>query len=245
MTFAADFRRVTSRGALITAIGTDEATFDAVLTFEPPRTREEQKTAAHLTAGAIQIADIPIFFRHDIPKRNPHRGHRTVWEPLLAKLEYKALARRLETFLQVTLPGYPHDAVYGYRLGRNIRENAAAHAGHEALLTVDLRDFFPSISRDRIAQLFEMLGIEAEVADLLARFVTIGGGLPLGLPTSPVLSNAVALPLDLACEALAKTTDATYTRYADDLTFSSDRELPDLSGDFISRTPRRTFASII
>jgi RNA-directed DNA polymerase len=228
MTFPADFRRISSREVLITAIGTDEATFDAVLAFDPPRTREEQTAADQLTDGSIQITDIPIFFRHDIPKRNRHRGHRTVWEPLLAKLEYKALARRLETFFQVTLPGYPHDAVYGYRPGRNIRENAAAHAGHEALLTVDLRDFFPSISRERIARLFETLGIGLEVADLLAGFVTIGGGLPLGLPTSPVLSNAVALPLDLACEALAKTTDATYTRYADDLTFSSDSELPDL-----------------
>jgi hypothetical protein len=229
MTFPADFSRITSREALIVAIGTDEAMFDAVLAFDPPASREEQQQE---TAGpalqAVSIADIPMFFRHDIPKRNRKRGYRTVWEPLLSKPAYKALARRLETFFRIALPGYPHDAVYGYRAGRNIRENAAAHTGHAALLTTDLQDFFPSISKDRITQLFEALGIMPSVADLLARFVTIGGALPLGLPTSPVISNAIALPLDLACEALAKSSDATYTRYADDLSFSGNAGLPEL-----------------
>ncbi len=228
MTFPGDLRRITSREALIVAIGTDEATFDAVLAFDPPLKREETTERSESVVGPTSALSIPMFFRHDIPKRNRRRGYRTVWEPLLAKLEYKALARRLETFFQILLPGYPHDAVYGYRQGRNIRENAAVHTGHEGLLTVDLREFFPSISEDRIGRLFKTLGIGSEVADLLAEFVTIGGGLPLGLPTSPVISNAVALPLDLACEALAKATDTTYTRYADDLTFSGIGNLPDL-----------------
>lgn len=228
MTFPADFRRVTSREALIVAIGTDGAMFDAILAFDPPTSRDKQREAERQAVQAVSISDVPVFFRHDIPKRNRKRGYRTVWEPLLVKPEYKALARRLETFFRIALPGYPHDAVYGYRPGRNIRENAAAHAGHAALLTADLQDFFPSISKNRIAQLFEALGIVPSVADLLARFVTIGGALPLGLPTSPVISNAIALPLDLACEALAKSMDATYTRYADDLSFSSDAKLPEL-----------------
>ncbi|MGX9120464.1 reverse transcriptase family protein [Mesorhizobium sp. BHbsci] len=228
MTFPADFRRITSREALIVAIGTDKAKFNAVLAFDPPTSQEEQREAARRALKAESIADVLIFFRHDIPKRNRKRGCRTVWEPLLAKPEYKALARRLETFFRIALPGYLHDAVYGYRPGRNIRENAGAHAGHAALLATDLQDFFPSISKDRIAQLFEALGIVPSVADLLARFVPIGGALPLGLPTSPVISNAIALPLDLACEALAKSMDATYTRYADDLTFSGNAGLPEL-----------------
>lgn len=226
MTFAADFRRVTSREALIAAIGTDEATFEAILAFDPPRTREAQVEAAQRAAGTVSIADIPVFLRHDIPKRNRKRGHRTVWEPLLGKADYRALARRLETFFRIALHGYPHDAVYGYRPGRNIRENASAHAGHAKLLNADLENFFPSITTARVAALFERLGLVADVADLLARFVTIGSGLPLGLPTSPVISNAVALPLDLACAALASGANATYTRYADDLTFSGHDELP-------------------
>lgn len=227
MTFPADFRRVTTREALIIAIGTDHDTFDAVLAFDPP-SREAQIEAAKRPPRSTSISDIPVFLRHDVPKRNRKRGYRTLWEPLLAKLEYRTLARRLETFFQIALQGYPHAAAYGYRPGRNIRENAEAHAGHARLLTVDLQEFFPSISTDRIALLLAELGIVAEVADLLARFVTIGSGLPLGLPTSPVISNAVALPLDIACEALANSCGAVYTRYADDLSFSGHADLPDL-----------------
>nr|WP_313634457.1 hypothetical protein [Brevundimonas diminuta] len=74
MTFPADFRRVTTREALITAIGTDEATFEAILAFDPPRTREEQIEALQRAADAASIEDIPVFLRHDIPKRNRRRG---------------------------------------------------------------------------------------------------------------------------------------------------------------------------
>lgn len=98
MTFPADFRRVTTRQALIAAIGTDEATFEAILAFDPPRTRDEQIEALQRAADAASIEDFPVFLRHDIPKRNRQRGHRTVWESLLGKPEYRTLARRLETF---------------------------------------------------------------------------------------------------------------------------------------------------
>lgn len=224
MTFRADFRRISSRSALIAAIGTDEATFDAVLAFEPPPRRDPQP----VDQATVQVLEMPLFFRHDIPKRNRARGYRTVWEPALAKSEYKALARRLETFFRLVLPDFPHDAVYGYRSGRNIRENAAVHAGNTLLLSIDLEDFFPSISLERVAQLFEATGIDSAIADLLARFVTIGGSLPLGLPTSPVISNAVALPLDRSCQALADISGISYTRYADDLSFSGNISLPDI-----------------
>lgn len=225
MKFRADFRRVSSRESLIAAIGTDEATFDAVLAFEPPPRREGQP----VDTSTIQTLEMPVFFRHDIPKRNRARGYRTVWEPVLAKLEYKALASRLESFFRLALPGFPHAAAYGYRPGRNIRENAAAHAGSAMLVTVDIEEFFPSISVGRITQLFSGIGVEPTIAELLARFLTIGGALPLGLPTSPVISNAIAVPLDVACQAVAEAANATYTRYADDLSFSSNAILPDIN----------------
>jgi len=170
---------------------------------------------------------IPVFFRHDIPKRNPARGVRTVWEPSIeVKSVYKALARRLDLFFRAHLDGFPHDAAYGFRVGRNIRENAAPHAGHRHLVATDIEDFFPSISVDRIQGLFNELGCRKDAAQALAQFVTIGGELPVGLPTSPVISNAVALPLDRDLAALAATTGSTYTRYADDIALSGDVEPP-------------------
>lgn len=223
MTFVADFRRITSRETLIAALGTDAATFEAILAFEPPPPRDPQPVDPEV----VRVVEIPLFFRHDIMKRNRARGHRTVWEPALAKAEYKALARRLDTFLRLALPGFPHESAYGYRAGRNIRENAGAHTGHARLLCVDIQDFFGSIRTGQVAHLFGSVGVDPEIADLLAQFVTIGGSLPLGLPTSPVISNAVALPLDGACRAIADAAEATYTRYVDDLSFSGNA-LPEI-----------------
>ena len=224
MTFRIDFRKIGSRAALIAAIGTDDASFEAVISFEPPPGPNIQP----VDQLPPHVIEIPIFFRHDIPKRNRARGYRTVWEPAIAGAEFKALARRLESFFRLTLSGFPHDAAYGYRPGRNIRENAARHAGHANLLIVDLLNFFPSISAERIVQLFVSLGVADEIAELLARFVTIDGHLPMGLPTSPVISNAIALPPDIACQALADAAGVTYTRYADDLSFSGNIDLPEI-----------------
>jgi hypothetical protein len=226
MGFAYDFRRITTRQALIEALGIDDGVFQFVLDFVAPRPAWE-KPPGHATK--VEILDIPAFLRHDIPKKNPKRGHRTVWEPLLTKSVYKALARRLDNFFRFACVGYPHECAFGYRAGRNIRENASVHAGHKFLLSVDIKDFFPSISRNAVSALLQSMDVSEEVAGLLARFVTITDALPLGLPTSPVISNAIAVPIDEALSRLAAGCSAVYTRYSDDMSFSGNGELPELS----------------
>jgi len=226
-TFRYDLRKVTTRDALIAALGTDPSTFAAILEFVPPPPRRAQ-AERDPESDRVKILEIPMFFRHDIPKRKRKGETRTAWEPTLAKSEYKAFARRLDSFFRLAMDGFPHERAYGFLPGRNIRENATVHAGHRNLLCVDVMDFFPTISEVRVSRLFRDLGVDAAVSDLLARFLTIEGSLPLGFPTSPVLSNAIAMPLDAACEELAARCGAVYTRYADDLSFSGDGDLPDL-----------------
>ncbi|MGO6984327.1 reverse transcriptase family protein [Rhizobium leguminosarum] len=224
MIFAHDFRRIESRHALIEALGIDERVFDSVLNFVPPPPYSARSPQPETV---VAIVELPAFLRHDIPKRNAKRGHRIAWEPILAMSVYKALARWFETFFRLCLPGYPHGAVFGYRPGRNIRENANAHKGQRFLLSLDVENFFPSITREKVAELFHSLGMVPATADLLARFVTIAGSLPLGLPTSPIISNAIALPVDNALNELAAKTGAIYTRYSDDVSLSSNIALPD------------------
>ncbi|ASW09556.1 reverse transcriptase family protein [Rhizobium sp. 11515TR] len=226
MSFNYDFSRTTSRGSLLAALSIDEALFTQVLDFVPP---PPAWSVPPSPPDEISKLMLPAFLRHDIPKRNTKRGHRTVWEPVLAKGTYKALGRRLDSFFRHKLDGYPHKSSFGYRPGRNIRENAAVHRGKKFLLSLDLQDFFPSISRSRIAATFEHLGIAPDIAALLARFVTISDALAMGLPTSPTISNAVALCLDQALEELALRSGAVYTRYSDDISISSDNALPDLA----------------
>ncbi|HEX3920574.1 MAG TPA: reverse transcriptase family protein [Caulobacteraceae bacterium] len=232
MPFRYDFTRLTTRDQLVARLGLTQELFDFVIDFqpppEPPPVKEPGPAGDPNARIVIEAIEIPAFFRHRIPKRNKVRGYRTVWETLLFKNEYKALGRWLSGYLEYKLSSFPHPAAFGYLGGRNIKDNAAAHCGHERLLVIDILDFFPSITAVRIEALFVETGMTPEVASALSSFVTIDGVLPIGLSTSPVLSNAIFLPTDIQLQELAHASGATYTRYSDDLSFSGDGDLPNL-----------------
>lgn len=218
-----DLTRIKERDQLIRFLQVDEADFQIVLSFD-----SAAKSTERVSDDQIVISDIPVFFRHNIPKRNRKRGYRTVWEPSFHLNAYKALSRRLGNFLSHTLPNFPHPRAFGYVGGKNIRENAWDHRGKKFLISVDIEAFFPSIKKDRISQMLQGIGVNEVVAELLARFVTIDGALALGLPTSPTIANAICLEMDMAMEELAKQTGSVFSRYADDISFSSDTSLPSL-----------------
>lgn len=224
MSFQYDLRRLTKKAHLLNFLELREEIFDAVLAFVPYDRQSEL-----IAVNGVYTVSGPLFVRHDIPKKNTKRGTRLVWEPLYLKRHYKALGRRLNNFFKEAVPGFPHERSFGYIGRRNIRENAWDHCGHEFLISIDLKDFFPSIKVARITDFLVNTGMDAIVADLLSRFVTIGGTLPLGLPTSPTIANAICLPLDQRLTALARKYQATNSRYADDISFSSDTFLPTLA----------------
>ena len=224
MKFEYDLTQLKTKEHLIRFLGVDEAVFEFVLAFEPNAPCPDE----YSSDGAL-LLKIPPFISHRIPKKNPKRGYRIVWEPLLLKNEYKTLARRLHAYFKHSIPQYPHPRSFGYVGGRNIRENAREHCGHKLLITIDLENFFPSISAARIENLLLEIGISPAAANWLSLFITIGGVLPLGLPTSPIIANAISTPMDIEFAALAQKYGATFSRYADDLSFSGDEELPSLA----------------
>ena len=144
----------------------------------------------------------------------------------------------------------PHGAAHGFCRGRSIATNAREHCGRAIVIRFDLQDFFTSIPTAKVAAIFDSLGYPEKVARSLAGLCTtrlplrIWNGkpgvrderdhaawtrlalphLPQGAPTSPALANLCALKLDYRLSALARNVDATYTRYADDLTFSGPAE---------------------
>lgn len=129
-----------------------------------------------------------------------------------------------------------HDAATGFRRGKSAANCAAVHAGQAIVLKMDLQDFFGSISRYRVQALFSQANYPSGVSQQLARLVTAAPvpsserfeagtlldrtRLPQGSPSSPALANAIAFRLDRRLTGLARSLDATYTRYADDLVFS-------------------------
>lgn len=113
---------------------------------------------------------------------------------------------------------------------RNILSNAKNHTGTKWLINIDLCNFFETIKYDSVWAYFKGLGYEEEVVTLLAKLCTYKHKLPQGAPTSPILSNLIARPMDDELVSLAQSYNCNYSRYADDITFSgiSDKHLPSI-----------------
>ena len=134
------------------------------------------------------------------------------------------------------------DPAHGFVKGRSTVTNAKPHVGMKVLVNLDLKDFFPTITFPRVRGLFESMGYSGAVATIFALlctesprrrveydgkpyFVAIGPrALPQGACTSPSISNLVTRTLDKRLSGMASKLAWRYTRYADDLSFSSDRE---------------------
>lgn len=135
-----------------------------------------------------------------------------------------------------------HEAAHGFVPGRSIVTNARAHVGRDVVVNCDLKDFFPSLTFRRVKGKFRGLGYPEAVATILALICTepdvdaleLDGErlfaakgprrLPQGAPTSPALTNLVCMRLDARLTGLARSLGFTYTRYADDMTFSGSGE---------------------
>ena len=123
---------------------------------------------------------------------------------------------------RILLPVHVHPAATGFRNGLSIVHNARPHLGKKEVLKLDIRKFFPSIKRRKVVQVFQTIGYPKNVSEVLAELCCLNGSLPQGAPTSPALSNIIVREMDKRLQEIAGEHGLTYTRYADDLTFSGD-----------------------
>ena len=155
--------------------------------------------------------------------------------PRLKRAQYWILGNILEK-----LP--LHDTAHGFVNQRSIVTNAEPHVSADVVVNMDLKDFFPTVTYKRIKGVFCKLGYCEEVATVLALLcsepevdeVELDGEtfyvarseryLPQGAPTSPAISNLLCRNLDRRVFGASKKLEFTYTRYADDLTFSGTRK---------------------
>lgn len=153
-----------------------------------------------------------------IPKKSG--GKRTIyvqnpWE----KHNYRYYGQQLAEFYEKNGNGVAH----GFVSGKSPVTNAQAHIGKKFTLSFDLKDFFDTVTKDHL--------IRAGVDEELAKRVCYNGATRQGLSSSPTAANCAAIPLDKKIENAIISNkgenffverDIVYTRYADDLTFSSD-----------------------
>ncbi len=113
-----------------------------------------------------------------------------------------------------------HSSAHGFAKNKSILTNARIHKDCDYLLKIDIKDFFPSITKDDVFSIFYVLGYPQNVSAYLASLCCLEGELPQGSPCSPILSNIRCRRLDARLSALAKVMGLRYTRYADDMAFS-------------------------
>lgn len=137
---------------------------------------------------------------------------------------YKHILKLLAVYLneQYEVP----DCVCGYVKGKSILQNSNKHLGKKYVIKADIKDFFYSISIDKVKEMFMAYSNNEEISILLSKLVTYNGILYPGLITSPIISNIILKDLDDDFIKLASIKGCNYSRYADDLTFSSNDKYP-------------------
>jgi hypothetical protein len=144
---------------------------------------------------------------------------REIFEPLTP---FDVITKNLHRSFTSLLPYEVPDHVHGFVHGRSTVSNASQHLGKKCVLRVDLEDFFPSITTATTKASLQANGYEEKAAELAVSIVTIAGKLPIGLSTSPFLSNMVFLSTDRSLAEYAQSEGLSFTRYVDDLAFSGE-----------------------
>lgn len=186
--------------------------------------------AALLKADAAALAKLaskPHYQVFSIPK--PGGDKRVIHNPVP---DLKNIQQLLNLYLQAAYYGLKPACSYGFipkpsdePHPRNIYTNALVHAGSEWVLNLDMKDYFHTVTSRHLQWIFgKLFEFPAPLCNQLIGLTSYKGVLPMGAPTSPVLSNLAALPLDAGLQVLANKCDALYTRYVDDLTFSFDAQ---------------------
>ncbi len=105
------------------------------------------------------------------------------------------------------------------------KQNAFYHADTLYGLSLDIKDFFPSITASQVFTIFSDVGYNKFAASILTNLCTLNGKLPQGSACSPALSNLVCITLDKRLSGICKKRGIYYTRYADDMYFSCDNKI--------------------
>jgi RNA-directed DNA polymerase len=131
--------------------------------------------------------------------------------------EYKKLLRRINIVLFRNAP-LPF-GVLGGIVGKSISDMLSLHSGQEYIFSIDLKNFFPSITANRVLSFFHKSGCQPDISEIITNLITYKDHLPQGFPTSPMVANLMAAGMDMQhlkiCRAKIRR-----SRWIDDIVFS-------------------------
>ena len=199
-------------------------------------------TPSGLSFVLYKLPNSKKYTSFEIPKRDGNKRQIKAPEASLSLLQ-----RRLATLLTECLEELGKAApprrtlAHGFEKGRSIITNAQLHKRRRYVFNLDLADFFPSINFGRVRGFFikdKHFSLQPPAATVLAQIACFENELPQGSPCSPVISNLIGHVLDGRLARFAKTHKCTYSRYADDITFSTSRkDFPPEIGIPVAGTP--------
>jgi len=181
--------------------------------------------AAFLTRTLYIRSITSQYYQFQIPKRNG--GYRIINAPTS---ELKDIQARLSNLLLNCIDiinaekNITPKLSHGFTRNKSIITNAQIHTKQKNVLNIDLNDFFDSFNFGRVRGFFiknKNFNLHDGIATVLAKIACLNNTLPQGSPCSPVITNLIAHPLDIRLAMLAKKNNCLYSRYADDITFST------------------------
>lgn len=168
----------------------------------------------------------PVSMSNFLSHPSAHKPSHSYYQPNKALKNYLRFLNRF-VFGHAQLVD---EAVYSYRKEHSVLQALIKHTGNQCFLKTDLQSFFNSISADDVQRVIQKRLFQSPVTDLsdyqelLTRLVLIDGQLPIGFPTSPLISNSVLFEMDAFFYRWSQDNDVVYTRYSDDLIFSSSND---------------------
>ncbi len=160
-------------------------------------------------------SEILEILQYNLPKKK--KGFRVVYSP-----NSDTLTSCLKTLNENLKKIYvPNKHVHGFIKKRSIKTNASKHLAKKVVFKVDIRDFFGSINLEMVTETLKNYGFNEDISLAIAKIVTFEDKLVQGFHTSPTLANMCFNNVDLEIAAIDKNIE--YTRYADDLYFSSNK----------------------
>ncbi|MEZ4775455.1 MAG: reverse transcriptase family protein [Bacteroidia bacterium] len=196
--------------------------------------KRQRDLAAFLQEGRkslLRIVDSASsdYYSFRMPKREG--GSRLIETP---REELKDIQTRINHILQCVYHGLRPDCAFGFIItakddteARNIYTNACKHLGQSHVLNLDLKDFFHTITSAKVENIFlgSPFRFKPKAARTLARLTTFRKRLPMGAPSSPIISNFACLEMDAKLQEYADKRGWKYTRFSDDLTLSSGKKI--------------------
>ncbi|EPV2480616.1 retron St85 family RNA-directed DNA polymerase [Enterobacter ludwigii] len=180
---------------------------------------QDMSSATRLSVETLRLMIYRADFRYkiySIEKKGPEKKKRTIYQP---SRELKALQGWVLRNILDKLSSSPFSM--GFEKKQSILNNATPHMGANFILNIDLEDFFPSLTADKVFGVFYSLGYNRLISSSLTRICCYRNLLPQGAPSSPKLANLICSKLDYRIQGYAGSRGLIYTRYADDLTLSA------------------------